>query len=101
MTTATIRLATSDDAEQIAAIYAPFVTDTSVSFELTPPDGEEMKRRIAGTVEKYPWLVCEKAGVALGYVYAGPYRARAAYQWSVETAVYTGPDARRSGVGRA
>jgi L-amino acid N-acyltransferase YncA len=101
MTTAIIRLATIDDAEQIAAIYAPVVTDTPISFELDPPDTGETARRIVGTLERYPWLVCENAGEVLGYVYASRHRSRAAYQWSVDTAVYLHPRYRRSGIGRA
>lgn len=98
---AIIRLATADDAEQVAAIYAPIVRDTVISFELAPPDAAEMRDRISTTLERYPWLVCEAAGEIAGYVYAGTYRTRAAYQWSVDTAVYTHARYRRAGVGRA
>ena len=101
MTTALIRLATPEDAEKIAAIYAPFVESTPISFELEPPDAAEMRRRIVSTMERYPWLVCEKDNEILGYVYASQHRTRAAYQWSVDTAVYTRSDFRRSGLGRA
>lgn len=98
---ATIRPATEADAEQIAAIYGPIVLNTAISFEMEPPDAEEMRRRIAGTLERYPWLVCERGGEVLGYAYASQYRTRAAYQWSVDTAVYTGAQSRGIGVGRA
>jgi len=101
MTDTVIRLAAPKDGGQVAAIYAPFVTDTVVSFELTPPDAEEMMRRITGTMEQYPWLVCERAGELLGYANASQHRTRSAYQWSVDTAIYTGPACRRSGLGRA
>ena len=68
---AIIRLATELDAEQIADIYAPNVTDTIISFELKPPSVDEMRRRIEVTLERYPWLVCERQGRVLGYAYAG------------------------------
>ena len=66
-----IRLATERDAEQIATIYASNVTDTIVSFELEPPSADEMRRRVEVTLERYPWLVCERQGRVLGYAYAG------------------------------
>ena len=54
-----IRLATSDDAGWIAGIYAPYVRDTVISFEMEPPSAEEMARRIETTLQTYPWLVAE------------------------------------------
>jgi L-amino acid N-acyltransferase YncA len=98
---ATIRLATERDAEQIAAIYAPNVTDAVISFEYEPPSAVEMRRRIEATLQRYPWLVCECQGWVLGYAYAGAHGSRAAYQWSVDVSVYVHEDARRTGVGRA
>jgi len=99
---ATIRLATERDAEQVAEIYAPNVTDTVISFELEPPGADEMRRRIEVTLQRYPWLVCEDHdGRVLGYAYAGAHRSRAAYQWSVDVSVYVHEEARRRGVGRA
>ena len=99
---ATIRLATERDAEQIAAIYAPNVIGTVISFEFEPPTAEEMRRRIGLTLKRYPWLVCERHdGRLLGYAYAGAHGSRAAYQWSVDVSVYVHEEARRMGVGRA
>ncbi|RYG48902.1 N-acetyltransferase family protein [bacterium] len=95
-----VRLATPGDAAEIAAIYAPFVRDTPISFETVPPTAEEMAERIQKTLETYPWLVLEDEGQIRGYAYAGAYRARAAYIWSVDVAIYVHPDAKRSGVGR-
>jgi L-amino acid N-acyltransferase YncA len=96
-----IRLASERDAEQVAAIYAPNVTDAIISFELEPPTADEMRRRIELTLRRYPWLVCERQGRVLGYTYAGAHGSRAAYQWSVDVSVYVHEDARRTGVGRA
>jgi L-amino acid N-acyltransferase YncA len=96
-----IRLATERDAEEIAAIYAPNVTDTIISFESEPPTADEMRLRIEGTLERYPWLVCERRGRVLGYAYAGAHGSRAAYRWSVDVSVYVHEEAHRTGVGRA
>lgn len=96
-----IRLATEQDAEQITAIYAPVVRETAISFELDPPTVSEMRQRIQTTTQQMPWLVCEHAGIVLGYVYAGAHRARPAYQWSVDTTVYVHQRYRGQGVGRA
>src|SRR5919199_3326619 len=95
------RLATERDAEQIAAIYAPNVTETIISFELEPPDAEEMRRRITGTLERFPWLVCEREKRVSGYAYASAHGSRAAYRWSVDVSAYVHEGERRSGVGRA
>ena len=81
-------------------IYAPVVRETAISFELKPPSEEEMRRRIASTLERRPWLVSETSGAITGYAYAAAHRERAAYQWSVETSVYVHPDHRRGGVAR-
>jgi L-amino acid N-acyltransferase YncA len=87
------------DAQACAVIYAPFVTDTAVTFEDTPPDAEELSRRIEAVSVTHPWLVAEQRQVVVGYAYASPHRARAAYRWAAEVAVYVGEDHRRRGVG--
>ena len=96
-----IRPAERRDFPEIAAIYAPFVTDTRVSFELTPPDADEMARRWQEIVSKgYPYLVAEHEGEVAGYAYAGQYRTRAAYDWTVEDSIYLGHNWRGQGIGR-
>lgn len=96
---ASIRLASASDAAQVAAIYAPHVASAATSFELDPPDAAEMARRIAAVTA--PWLVCVERSDVLGYAYASKHRDRAAYQWSVDVAVYVRGDRQRRGVGRA
>jgi L-amino acid N-acyltransferase YncA len=96
-----IRVAMPADADQIQAIYAPIVRDTTISFEDEPPTVGEMARRIAGTLPTHPYLVCEEDGRVLGYIYTSVLRARAAYRWSVETTVYVDGRTHRRGVGRA
>lgn len=99
--THSIRLATAGDAAAIAAIYAPYVRDTVISFETEPPDAAEMARRLGAIGERFPWLVAADAQGLLGYAYAGEHRSRAAYRWDVDVAVYLDPRARRRGIGRA
>jgi L-amino acid N-acyltransferase YncA len=89
------------DAAACAAIYAPFVTDGWVSFELDPPDANEMARRIAAYGKSHAWLVAEEDGQVLGYAYASPHRERAAYASSCDVAVYVGKGNARRGIGRA
>ena len=93
-----VRAAVVDDAEACAAIYAPYVTDTVISFETEPPSVSEMAGRMAASVA---WFVLEDAGRVVGYAYASPFHARAAYRWSVEVSVYLEMGRRRSGAGRA
>jgi L-amino acid N-acyltransferase YncA len=98
--TAQIRLATVDDAPAIQAIYAPYVAETVISFELTPPTVDEMAARIQKTVGKFPWLVYQTDDQQIGgYVYATPHRERAAYQWSVDVSVYVSPNYQRRHIG--
>jgi L-amino acid N-acyltransferase YncA len=96
-----LRLATPADGEAVAAIYAPYVRDTAISFETQPPDGAEMAARIARTLERTPWVVAEVERVVRGYAYAGRFRERPAYDWSAETAVYVDLSARGTGLGRS
>src|SRR3954470_1242397 len=96
-----IRLAGPADAAAVAAIYVPFCEARAVSFEVTAPDAAAMATRIATVTKQYPWLVLERDDVVAGYAYATKHRERAAYMWSVDTAVYVQAAARRTGVGRA
>jgi L-amino acid N-acyltransferase YncA len=97
----TLRLATDADAAAVADVYAPYVRDTPITFELTPPTPGEMRERIATTVERWPWLVAETDDAFAGYAYATAHRPRAAYRWSVDVSVYLAPRHRRRGIGRA
>jgi L-amino acid N-acyltransferase YncA len=100
---ATIRLATEEDAAAIAAIYAPYCETSAISFEMVAPSPEEMARRIRAIGAIRPWLVLENTDAATlaGYAYASPHHERAAYQWSVSTAIYVNSAQQRRGVGRA
>ena len=95
-----IRLASPADAAAVRQIYTPAVERTPISFEVVAPAVAEMARRIVDHADEHPWLVAEDGGAVLGYAYAGQFRARAAYRWSVETSVYVAGGARRRGGGR-
>ena len=95
-----LRRASSDDAAAIAAIYAPYVTDSAVSFETEAPDAASMRARIEAGGDLYPWLIAEEEGAPLGYAYASAFRARPAYRYAVETSVYLAAGAQGRGIGR-
>ncbi len=98
---AVIRDAVPGDAARCAAIYAPYVLDTAISFETDPPTAGEMAGRIAEAQRRHAWLVLEEEGTVAGYAYGGPFMARAAYQWSAAVSVYLQAGRRRTGAGRA
>ena len=101
MSTVEYRVATLDDARAIAAIYAPYVCDTAITFEIDPPpDADELAARVARIGAIYPWLVAVSDGEIAGYAYACENRTRAAYRWSVDAAVYLRESAHRRGIGR-
>ena len=100
--TATIRPAEPDrDAAGCAAIYAPYVTESWISFELEAPDAGEIAARMADYGASHAWLVAEVDGVMAGYAYGSPHRTRAAYSSSCDVAVYVDPAHAWCGIGRA
>lgn len=98
----TFRAAGPGDAPAITAIYADAVLTGTATFELEPPDETEMEsRRAALAGGGFPYFVAEAGGQVLGYGYAGPYRSRPAYRFTVEDSIYLARDARGQGIGRA
>lgn len=89
------------DAGACAAIYAPSVGSTPISFELVPPDAAEFARRIEKYAATHQFLVAEEGGEVIGYAYACRWAERAAYDWSVEVSVYVDGARHGRGVGRA
>lgn len=96
-----VRAATPDDAGACRTIYAPFVTESWVSFEDEVPSEAEMAERIAAYAASHAWLVAELDGRVAGYAYGSPHRTRGAYKTSCDAAVYVDPSFGRQGVGRA
>ena len=97
-----IRAASQADISAITRIYADAVEHGTASFELEPPSEAEMARRMQELTDNgFPYLAADVDGTLAGYAYAGPYRARPAYRFTVENSVYVAPEAQGRGVGRA
>ena len=95
-----IRQTTSDDLEAIATIYAHHVQTSVATFELTPPDPQELQRRLqAITGDGLPFLTAIRDGRVAGYAYCSPWKTRPAYRYTVEDSIYIAPDAVGCGVG--
>lgn len=95
-----VRVAMEEDAEELLRLYAPYVEQTAITFEYQTPSVKEFRSRIRHTLEQYPYLAAEENGRIVGYVYAGAFKARPAYDWAVETTIYVDAGRKRSGVGR-
>ena len=101
MSAVSIRPATPADIPAITLIYADAVNHGTASFKLEPPDEAEMARRMQALFDSgYPYVVAEIGGAIAGYAYAGSYRPRPAYRFSVEDSIYVDPKAQRRGAGR-
>ena len=94
-----IRIARETDVPAIREIYAPYVENTTVSFEYDVPSLEEFMRRFHDITRQFPWLVWEEEGQILGYAYAAPPYTRAAYRWCAEPSIYLKPEAQGRGIG--
>jgi len=99
--TVTVRPAARADIPAITRIYGHSVEHGTASFELSAPDEAEMTRRFNElTTNGFPYLVAAVDGAVVGYAYAGPYRPRPAYRFTVENSVYVAHDSHRRGVGK-
>lgn len=96
-----MRQATEKDAQAILAIYAPYIENTSITFETAVPTLDEFTCRMKGILGDYPYLVIEENGVVQGYAYAHRQAERAAYAWNAELSVYLHPQCTGHGFGRA
>lgn len=97
----TLRFATGADMAALAAIYAPYVEETTVSFESSTPDEAKMRNRFDARGDTFPTLVAEAEGRIVGYASADRLAARPGYDWAAETTIYLARDARGGGAGRA
>lgn len=96
-----VRDAAPADGAACAAIYAPYVERTAITFESVPPTAAEMAERIAAAQRAHAWLLLTSAeGAVVGYAYAGPHKARPAYRWAAEVSVYLDRTWRGRGGGR-
>jgi len=95
-----IRNATFKDASDILSIYAPYITDTYITFETEVPTIKEFTARIESIIKNYPYLVCEVDGKIIGYTYASEHRQRGAYQYSADVSIYILPEYQQQGNGK-
>jgi phosphinothricin acetyltransferase len=95
-----LRSARLADAARIAEIYAPYVRETTISFEEVAPDADAIVGRMRAADDRYPWLVAsgDASGEIAGYAYATHHRERAAYRWSVDVSVYLDERFHRRGI---
>ena len=93
-----IRLAEASHSVGILNIYAPYITDTSVSFETEVPTTCDFAARVENITKQYPFLVCEVGEVIVGYTYATKHRERAAYLYDVDVSIYVLPEYHGSGI---
>ena len=95
-----IRFAREADLPEILAIYAPYVENTTVSFEYEVPTQQAFTQRFQAITRQFPWLVWEEEGRILGYAYGSAPFERAAYRWCAEPSIYLAPEAQGRGIGR-
>ena len=95
-----LRIASPADGPAVAAIYAPYVRDTAISFETVPPTADEMRGRIDEVLRSHVWLVACQGDLVVGFAYASAHRTRAAYRRSVDATVYLAASAHRRGIAR-
>ena len=94
-----IRTVTEKDAHELLEIYRPYVEDTAITFEYDVPSVEEFAERIRRISANYPYIAAVENGKIAGYAYAGVFKNRAAYDWSVEVTVYVNKGLHRKGIG--
>ncbi len=100
MGTISIRDAKISDTERLWEIYGYYVRNTAISFDLEPPTMDEFRQRMETTMKRYPYLVILSDGAVEGYACAGPFKGRAAYDWSCETTIYLAHGRQKRGMGR-
>ena len=95
-----IRPATEKDVLEILSIYAPYVENTTVTFEYDVPCQRSFLQRFYDITARFPWLVWEEEGRILGYAYASAPYSRAAFSWCAEPSIYLREEAKGTGIGR-
>ena len=101
MSSASIRMATIKDAEEINGIYESYIEKSAITFEYVPVPVEEFRERMRSVLQRLPYLVCEVDHKIVGYAYVSPFKARAAYAWDLEITVYLHVDYYRRNIGSA
>jgi L-amino acid N-acyltransferase YncA len=96
----TIRLIRTADSKNVLEVYKPYVVSTAITFEYDVPGLDDFSTRIETIANEYPWLVCSKDDIIIGYAYACKHRDRTAYQWSAESTIYMSSDYHGKGIGK-
>lgn len=96
-----VRIATSEDAPSLLAVYEPYIRETAITFEYEVPSAAEFAQRIRSVSPGFPWIVCEIDGQTAGYAYASRFRPRAAFQWDAEVSIYLCESCHRLGIASA
>ncbi|CAD7287935.1 GNAT family N-acetyltransferase [Campylobacter suis] len=94
-------IACPSDASKLLEIYAPYITDTAITFEYEVPSVPEFSQRIEKILTSYPFIVAKRDNKFIGYAYASAFKERAAYDWAVEVSVYVAQNEHGRGVGKA
>jgi len=94
-----IRPVKNSDASDICRIYNEYILKTVITFEEDPISIAEMEMRIDKITRDYPWLVYEENENIIGYTYAGKWKERSAYRFSVETGIYIDSNHIGKGIG--
>ena len=95
-----IRPAAREDVPAMLALYGPYVSQTTVSFEYDIPTEEEFSERFLNITQQYPWLVWEEEGRISGYAYASSPYTRAGFAWCAEPSIYLVEYAKGTGIGK-
>ncbi len=95
-----IRNAETGDVQRLLEIYSYYVRNTAITFDVEVPETDRFASHMEQIQSRYPFLVMERDGRIEGYAYAGPFKDRAAYDWSCELTIYLDPDVRKKGLGR-
>lgn len=95
-----IRNAWPQDAPDILAIYAPYITKTAITFEVTVPSLQEFENRVQNIAQHFPYIVAVYQNQIIGYAYAACFKDRAAYNISAEVSIYIKKDMQHKGVGK-
>lgn len=100
MNTKLIRFVKDEDILSIVNIYTPYVINTTITFECSPPSLADFKHKVSNITSFYPFLVCEIDNSVVGYAYANRIREREAYDWDVELSIYLNPKFVKLGIGK-
>lgn len=95
-----IRMIQKNDIKRVLDIYAPYILNTTITYEYEVPSIESFTKRVENITKQYPYLVCECDGLVIGYAYASDYHTRTAFSWDCELSIYLDSNYSNRGIGR-